>query len=144
MHYIYRMNIYLLFSITALVLVALSFILWKVEKSCPKLKFLWLSSIVPLAIALGFLPLSLYRPYASHSLLGYLLFCLLLCEYPGFIISSLIVPLFSSGWWFEEPVTPFVAVVVSFVLYTLLIFLAIRIALYLKKRFWSGKALPGL
>jgi hypothetical protein len=108
----------------------------KVEKTHPKIKFLWLSSIVPLAIALGFLLLSLYKPYASHSLLGYLLFCLLWCEYPGFIIAGLIAPLFtSSGWWFEEPVWSCVAIVVSFVLYTLLIFLVIRVALYLKKKF---------
>jgi hypothetical protein len=138
------MNIYLLYSITVLFLVTLSFILRKIEKSRPDMKFLWLSSVVPLAMALGFLPLSLYKPYASHSLLGHLLFCLLWCEYPGFIISSLIAPLFTSGWWFEEPVIPFVAVVVSFVLYTLLIFMVIRIALYFKKRFWSGKALSGL
>jgi hypothetical protein len=138
------MNIYLLYSITALFLVALSLILRKVEKSRPDMKFLWLSSVVPLAMALGFLPLSLYKPYASHSLLGYLLFCLFWCEYPGFIIASLIAPLFSSGWWFEEPVWLCVAIVVSFVLYTPLIFLVIRITLYLKKKFWSGKALPSL
>ena len=141
MHYIYRINIYLLFSITALVLIALSFVLRKIEKSLPKMKFLWLSSVVSLVMALCSLVLDLYTPYASHSLLDYLFACLLWCEYPGFIITGLIAPLFGGGWYTiaEEPVWHCVAFVVSFVLYTLLIFLVIRTALHLKKRFWSFK-----
>jgi hypothetical protein len=133
--------VYLPFFITALFLITLSLVLWKIEKSRPNMKFLWLSSVVPLAIALGSLTLSLYKPYASHSLLNYLFLCLLWCEYPCFIIVGLVAPLLSSGWWFEVPVWSYVVFAVSFVLYTFLIFIVIRIAMYLKKAFWSGKIL---
>lgn len=137
---IYSMNVYLLFSITVLFLVSLSLILRKVEKSRPNMKFLWLSSVVSLAMALGSLLLSLYKPYTSCNLLDYLFACLLWCEYPGFIIAGLIAPLFGGGWYTiaEEPVWHCVAFVISFVLYTFLIFIVIRT---LKKKFWSGKAL---
>jgi len=136
------MDVYLSFSITALFLVTLSLILRKVEKSRSQLRFLWLSSVVPLAMGLGSLLLDLYTPYASRSLLYYLSFCLLWCEYPGIIIAGLMAPLFGGGWYtvVEKPVWHCVAFVVSFVLYTLMIFVVIRIALYLKKRFWSGNA----
>jgi hypothetical protein len=133
--------VYLPFFVTVLFLISLNVVLWKIEKSCPNMKFLWLSSVVPLAIALGCLTLSLYKPYASHSLLNYLFLRLLWCEYPCFIIVGLVAPLLSSGWWFEVPVWAYVVFAVSFVLYTSLIFIVIRIVLYLKNKFWSGKAL---
>jgi len=140
---IYSMNIYVLFSITVLFLVSLSFISWKVEKSHPKMRFLWLSSVISLVMALCSLVLNLYTPYASHSLLDYFFACLLWCEYPGFMISGLIAPLFGGGWYAiaEEPVWHCVAFVISFMLYTLFIFIVIRIALHLKRSFWSGKTL---
>ncbi len=133
------MDVYLPFSITVLILVTLSFIFRKIEKSRPNMKFLWLSSIVPLAMALSSSLLNLYTPYASHSLLDCLFGCLLRCDYPIFRMVGSIAHLFS-GNWYEDLVWQNVAFVVSFVFYTLLIFLVIRIVLSLKKKFWSGNA----
>jgi hypothetical protein len=130
------MNIYLLYSITTLVLIALSFNFRKAEKTHPKMKFLWISSIIPLVMVLGSLLLDLCGPYVSHSLLYHLDSYLFWCALPGFILTGSAGPC-TAG----EPVRLCVSFIVSFMLYTFLIFIVIRISLYFKKKFWSGKAL---
>jgi uncharacterized membrane protein len=92
------------------------------------MKYLGLSSIIPLAITLGFLLLDLCGPYASHSLLDHLDSCLFWCVFPGLILTGSAGPCTAGN---TERLC--VSLVVSFVLYTLLIFFMIRIALSLKK-----------
>jgi hypothetical protein len=53
---------------------------------------------------------------------------------PFLIVSSLYVASF------EDPIFLCLAFVVSFVFYTLLVLIVVRITLYLKKRLWLGKA----
>ena len=100
------------------------------------MKFLWLSSIVPLAMALGFLLLNLFGPYVSNSLLYHLDFCLFWCVIPGLILTGSAGPCTAGN---IERLC--VSLVVSFALNTFLIFVVTRVAMNLKKKVWSGNAL---
>jgi len=135
------MNVYLFYTITIVpVLFILVVTLHVIERQYLRMKYISVSSIIPFAMALASLLLSIYKPYASHSLLSYLFLCIVWCEYLGFIIAGLIAKLFGGGWYTiaEEPMWQCIALIISFVLNTFLIFLVVRITLYRKKKFRSG------
>ena len=134
---------YLPLTITGLILFGLVIVLRVTERTYPRIKYISASSIISFALVLIDMLLICYAPYASKGHLDYLLSVEIgtYIDYLPFLITVVIgflVSLFNIGVNFEDPIWECVIVVVSFVFYTLLIFLVIRIALYLKKRFRSG------
>jgi hypothetical protein len=130
---------YLPFTITGLILFGLVAILRATERTHPKIKHISASSIISFSLVLMAMILRCYAPYKGW--LDYLYDAFVIGSYFPFLITLRAVRILYKGVNFEDTIWQCVVFVVSFVLYTLLIFLVIRIVLSLKKKFGSGNAL---
>jgi hypothetical protein len=138
------MYAYFPYITTGLILFALVVVLRVTERKYPGIKYISASSIISFALVLMLILFKCYAPYASEGWLYYLFGAVwVTVEYLPLLITSVIGALFGvQGYGIAHRlIWHSVAFVVSFVLYTLLIVIVIRTALYLKKKFWSGKAL---
>jgi hypothetical protein len=133
---------YLPFIITGLILFVGVVVLRVMERFYPRIKYISASSIISFVLILMLILSICYAPSASKGHLGYLLSVKIgiYIDYLPFFITLMIVSLFNIKGLgsVEDPLWQCFDVVVSFVFYTLLIFLVIKIALYLKKKFRSG------
>lgn len=131
------MNAYFSCAITGLILFGLVVFLRIKEKAESSIKYLSVASIISFALSLMLMLIacipdafigSLFDPLANAVVIG-------IGYVPFLIVSSLHVASF------EDTIFPCLVFVFSFMLYTFLIFIVVRIFLYLKNKFWSGKAL---
>jgi hypothetical protein len=138
-----EMDVYWFYPIiTSLILLVLVVVLRLMEQAYPKIKYISVSSIISFALVLLLILIKCCVPYEGW--LCYLHVAITICIYIPFLITVVIVSLFNVqnlGVNFEDAIWLFIAFAISFVLYTFLIFVVIRIALYFKKKFWSGNAL---
>jgi hypothetical protein len=133
---------YLPFIITGLILFIGVVVLRVMKRFYQRIKYISASSIISFVLVLMLILSICYAPSTSKGSLGYLLSVEIgtYIDYLPFLITLMILSLFNIGGLgsVEDPLWQCVVVVVSFVFYTLLIFLVIRIFLYLKKKFRSG------
>jgi hypothetical protein len=133
------MDAYFSYAVTSLILFALVVFLRVTERKYPKIKYLSASSIMSFTLVL-MLILAGCIPYPSKGWLDYLAGEIwFIIGYIPFLITLGIVSFLGVRVIFEDPMGQCFVFVVSFVLYTLLIFILIRIALYLKNMFGNKK-----
>jgi hypothetical protein len=133
------MDAYFSFAVTGLILFGLVVILRVMERTYLGIKYISTSSIISFVLVLIDMLLRCYAPYKGW--LDYLYGAFVIGSYFPFLIILGAVRILYLRANFEDPIWQCVVFVASFVFYTLLIFIVIRIVLNLKKRFWSGNAL---
>lgn len=120
--------------ITSLILFVLVVVLRVMERTYPKIKYISVSSIIPFVLVLLIILIKCSMPYNSW------VYCICgIFTFIPFLLPYVIWLLFNAPVGFEDTIQ-FSALVVAFVLYTLLIFLVIRIILNRKRRCVSGNA----
>jgi hypothetical protein len=132
------MNVYFYsYTITGLVLFALVVVLRVIEWICPKIKYMSTSSIISFVLVLMLILFKCYIPYTSKGLLYHFgITIVYLLVYLPFLITGVIGELWGRGGYtiIEEPVWQCIFFAISFVFYTLLIFIVVKIIMNLKKR----------
>ena len=136
------MDLYSLYAIvTGLMLLVLVGIIRAIAYMYPKVKYISISSIISFALVLTVILFRCCDPYEGWLDSLYMILWMSILYLP-FAIATIIGSLFNMHSYgiIHDPVWHCIAFVIAFMLYTLLISIVIRIALSLKKRFWSGDA----
>lgn len=140
------MNLYVLYAIaTGLMLLVLVGILRAVAYMYPKTKYISTSSIISFVLVLIVILFRCCTPYEGWLNRLYVAIWISILYLP-FLIAGVIGSFFNMQNYgiVHEPIWHCIIFVISFVLYTFLISIVIRIVLYFKNKFWHGKTLPGL